>query len=312
MENVNLLEMRKNLASLPTLKERIQILQGKIKAAEDTVNGLLEKYKEESLDVEKLQKNSLSAIILKNFGRYEDKLEKESEEMLAAKLEYDKASVRVRELKKEKEESEKRLSLLLQEQKKYEEELGKREELIKSDNSSEVSLKYRELEAEQDALSRQLVEIEEAIRAGKRAMSTARSAMDHLDSAEGWATFDVWSKGGIISHLAKYNHVDSATDDFNRLNSQLEDLHKELQDLNLSGVASLDGIDSGTRTIDFWFDNIFTDLNVRERIRDDNDRVSGLFDKISGIVYKLDNNVSDIQNKLKVLEQRKNDLLVNG
>ena len=57
MENVNLLEMRKNLASLPTLKERIQILQGKIKAAEDTVNGLLEKYKEESLDVEKLQKN---------------------------------------------------------------------------------------------------------------------------------------------------------------------------------------------------------------------------------------------------------------
>ena len=98
----------------------------------------------------------------------------------------------------------------------------------------------------------------------------------------------------------------------NRLNSQLEDLHKELQDLNLSGVASLDGIDSGTRTIDFWFDNIFTDLNVRERIRDDNDRVSGLFDKISGIVYKLDNNVSDIQNRLKVLEQRKNDLLVNG
>ena len=311
MENVNLLEMRKNLAFLPTLKERIQILQGKIKAAENTVNGLLEKYKEESLDVERLQKNSISTLILKNFGRYEDKMEKESEEMLAAKLEYDKASVRVRELKKEKEESEKRLSLLLQEQRKYEEELGKREELIKSDNSSEVSLKYRELEAEQDALSRQLVEIEEAIRAGKRAMSTARSAMDHLDSAEGWATFDVWSKGGIISHLAKYNHVDSATDDFNRLNSQLEDLHKELQDLNLSGVASLDGIDSGTRTIDFWFDNIFTDLNVRERIRDDNDRVSGLFDKISGIVYKLDNNVSDIQNRLKVLEQRENDLLVN-
>lgn len=312
MENENLLEIRKSLAFLPTLKERVRILDGKIREAEENVDKLLDEYKEESLDVENLQKNSLSAILLKNFGRYEDKMEKETREMLAAKLEYDKASVRVRELKKEKEESEKRLSFLQQESRRYEEELKKREELIKADNSSEVSKKYRELEAEQDALSKQLAETEEAIRAGKRALSTARCVLDHLDSAEGWATFDVWSRGGIISHIAKYSHIDNAADDLNILNSQIEDLQKELKDLSLSGVTSLDGIDSTTRAVDFWFDNIFTDLNVRGRIREDNERVSGLRDTISGIVYKLDNNVSEIQNRLKQLEQKKKDLLVNG
>ncbi len=311
MENINLLEMRKKLAFLPTLRERVQILNTKIREAEAEVDGLLDKYKEESLDVEKLEKNSLSTLILKNFGRFEDKVEKETEEMLAAKLEYDKASVRVRELKKEKEESEQRLSLLLQESRRYEEELKNREEAIRAENS-EISQQYRALEAEQDMLSKELVEMEEAIRAGKRVLSTARSAMDHLESAEGWATFDVWSRGGIISHIAKYNHIDSATDDFNVLNSQLQDLQKELHDLNLSATASLDGIDSTTRAVDFWFDNIFTDLSVRERIRGDNDRVSELRDKVSGIVYRLDNNVSAVQNKLKSLERQKNDLLVEG
>lgn len=312
MENENLIEIRKNLALLPTLQERVGILQNKIKDAEENVNGLLEKYETESLDVEKLKKNTLSTIILKNFGRYEDKMTKESEEMLEAKLEYDKAIARVEDLKKSKDESQKRLSLLRQEERIFEAELERREEFIKTDINSEVFKKYNELEAVQDMLSKQLVETEEALNSAKRVMSTAGNAIKQLESAEGWATFDVWTRGGIISHIAKYKHIDNAKDDFNRLNSQLEDLQKELQDLDLSGVSSLDGIDSTTRAIDFWLDNIFTDMNVRERIQDDNERVSELRDKISAIAYKLGNNISAIQNKLKEIEQKKNDLIVNG
>jgi hypothetical protein len=310
MESENLIEIRKNLALMPALQERVGILQNKIRDAEANVNSLLEKYEMECLDVDKLKKNTLSTIILKNFGNYEDKMTKESEEMLTAKLEYDKAVARVEDLKKSRDESEKRLALLRQDERIFADELKRREELIKTDINSEVFKKYKELETEQNMLSRQLVETQEAISAAKRVMSTAGSAIEQLNSAEGWATFDVWTRGGIISHIAKYQHIDNAKDDFNRLNSQLEDLQKELHDLDLSGVSSLDGIDSTTRAIDFWLDNIFTDMNVRERIQDDNDRVSELRDKISGIAYKLDNNISVIQNRLKEIEQKKNDLIV--
>ncbi len=311
MDNKSLLEIRKNMVMMPVLQERIEALRGKIAKAEEEVRRLLKKYEAEALDVEKLEKNSFSAIILKNFGRYEDRLERESEEMLTAKLEYDKAVERVNDLKKNKAESEERLSLLFKDKTAFEAELKRREGIIKANAGTDLSRKYGELEAEQDALAKQLVETEEALTAAGRVLSTAGSVLGHLGKAESWATFDVWSRGGIISHLAKYEHIDNAKNEFNWLNSQLKDLQKELQDLNLTGISSIDGIDSTTRAVDFWFDNIFTDMNVRERIRDDSERVSWLRDKISGIAYKLDGDMNVIRSRMEELEQKKNDLIIN-
>jgi hypothetical protein len=95
------------------------------------------------------------------------------------------------------------------------------------------------------------------------------------------------------------------------LNSQLEDLQKELSDVNLSGVSSFSGIDSVTRTIDFWFDNIFTDLNVRSRIRNDNESLRSLREKINDVIKKLDSNKSEILEKLNDIELRKNALIIS-
>jgi len=311
MENIDMIELRKQLASVPVLQEKLRMIRNKISDAKESVDCLLKKYEAESLDVEKLQKDSLRTLILKNFGRYEDKLDKESDEMLAAKLEYDKACVRLNELKASRSEIENRAAQLNRDRGIFEDELKRREAAVKSNTDNAVSIKYKELEAEQDALAKRLVETEEAKRAAERALSTAGSALEHLRSAENWATYDAWTRGGIISHIAKYEHIDNAEEDFHRLNSQLEDLGKELQDISLSGIPSIDGIDSTTRTVDFWFDNIFTDLNVRGRIGDDYDRMSELHDRISGIGNKLDNDITEIHNRLKELDQRKKDLLVD-
>lgn len=311
MDNIDMPELRKQLAALPVLQEKLQTVLRKIDEAKKSVDGLLKKYEAESLDVEKLQKDSLRTLILKNFGRYEDKLDKESYEMLAAKLEYDRACVRLNELKAARSEIEDRIVRLNRDKGIFEDELKRREEAVKCNADSAVSIKYRELEAEQDLLAKRLVETEEARHAANRALSTAGSAMEHLRSAENWATFDAWTRGGIISHMAKYQNIDSAEEDFHRLNSQLEDLGRELKDISLSGISGIDGIDSATRTVNFWFDNIFTDLNVRRRIGDDYERMSELCGRINGIVNKLDGDIADIRSRLKELDQKKNDLLVN-
>jgi hypothetical protein len=310
MDSMDLLEIRKQLASLPVLQDKANILRDKIKSAKEQVDLLLDRYKAESLDVEKLQRDSLRTLILKNFGRYEDKLDKESEELLAAKLEYDKAAMKLKELETAKAETEARIAALLEQQAAFENELARREAVVKSNANSEVSRKYAELEAEQEVLVRFLAEAEEAGTAARRAYGTAGDALEHLRSAENWATYDAWTRGGIISHIAKYEHIDNAQEDCNRLNSQLEDLQKELRDLNLSGIAGIDGIDSATRTIDFWFDNIFTDMSVRARISDDYDSVSSLRDKISSVIYKLGNDMEETRKKLAELDRKKKDLLV--
>lgn len=310
METEKLMEIRKNLALLPALQRKIKDLRSEIRRSEETVNGLKEKYRRESLDVERLERDSFSTLLLKNFGRYEDRLSRESEEMLAAKLEYDKAAERLGSLNEEEKELEGRISELKREALAYEAELKDRKEAIKSKTGSEVNKKYEELEAEQDTLAKQLAETEEALRAAEAVISTAGDAMEHLRSAEGWATFDMWTRGGIFSHMAKYEHIDNAKYCFNRLNSQLKNLQRELGDLNMAGISSLDGIDSTTRAIDFWFDNIFTDLNVRSRIRNDNERVSELYGKTRALARRLESDKAALRSRITELEQKKNELAI--
>lgn len=311
MDNNSLLELKNKLAALPVLKERLKKLDVQISEADQEVNLLLQKYERESLDVEQIQKNSLSATILKLVGKYEDRVDKESQEMFHAKTEYDAAVNRLKELKHERDEMRLRLSDLSGDMRTYEAELKKREDQIKSGFTDAVSVKYSKLEEELNGMHRQLAETEEARRAARRTLSTAKSAMEQLDDAESWATYDIWFSKGIFSHMAKYDRIDSAEEQFDRLASQITDLKKELKDINLTADFSLSSIDSTTRAIDFWFDNIFTDMAVRDQIRGNQDQIRGIYGKIDRVIDKLESIKSDIERQIRETEKKKSDLILS-
>lgn len=309
MDNNSLLELKNKLTAMPLLKERLKKLDGRIVEAGTEVGQLLKKYEKESLDVEQIQNNSLSATILKLVGKYEDRVDKESREMFHAKTEYDAAINRLKELKLEREEMRRRLSDLSGENRIFEAELKKREDQIRSRLTDAVSLKYSDLEEELNGMRRQMVETEEALRAARRVLNTTKNAMEQLDDAESWATYDMWFGKGIISHMAKYDRIDSAEEQFDALASQIRDLKKELKDINLTADFFPSSIDSVTRTIDFWFDNIFTDMAVRDRIRDNQDQIRSLYGKIDKVIDKLESIKSEIIRQIQGIEKKKDDLI---
>ena len=311
MDNEKLIEIKNDLYRLPGLEERLKKLINRIRDAENDVNSLLHKFEAESKDVDQLQKESLSSTLLRLVGRYDDKLDKEMQEMVDAKMAYDKACERVKELYLERDDLSSRISLLRQDQQLYETELDRLEEEIKNNITDERSIQYNQLETDAKVLYKQLVETDEAMLAANKAKETAKRIIQHLDSAENWATYDIWFKSGIISHMAKYSHIDDAEADFNRLSSNMKDLQRELKDVNLAAIPEMTGIDSTTRAIDFWFDNIFTDLNVRNRIRDDSDQAAKMVGIIQSIITKLEGNKSNIQKQLSSIEQRKNELILS-
>ena len=311
MGNGKLAEIRNNLYRLPGMEERMKKLLSRIAEAEKELNSLLVQYEAESLDVEHLQKDTFSATLLRLSGRYDGRLDKETRETVQAKLAYDKAVERVSELRKERDDLSRQITELRDSKRFYEAELKRREEEIRQNTTGEKSIRYQQLEEEQTRLYRQLVEIDEAIRAAEKAKQTAMRIMDHLESAENWATYDVWFKSGIISHMAKYNHLDDAEAEYNRLSSNLRDLEKELRDVRVTSVPELSGIDSTTRAIDFWFDNIFTDLNVRNRIRSDMDRASELTGILRQIIDRLKSNQAAVKRQIDSNEQQKNELLLS-
>jgi hypothetical protein len=312
MENQKLLDMRNSLTMLPVLQHRLQKLEKRIVEAEKEMDAVLQQYNAEAVDVEQMKRDSLSNTLLKFIKKYEGKLDKETQEMLAAKMEYDKASDRVMDLHSERNELKARISSLLVNKQEYEAELRKREDIVKTSITSKAYFIYKKLQEDREVLGKQLIEIEEAKRAANYVLSTAQSALEHLQSAEGWATYDIWARGGVISHMAKYSHIDDAQADFNRLSYQIKDLKKELADIKVFETAYDVGIDATTRMFDFWFDNIFTDLNVREKIRADEQEVNKLTHEIESIIAKLEEARIETLSKLDSIENKKNELLISN
>ena len=310
MDNNSFLELKNKVAALPLMQDRLKSLNNRVYQAEDDVKSLLKKYQEEALDVDAMQKDSLSNTLLKLIKRYEGKVNKETQEMLSAKLEYDKAADRVKQLTKERAELAGKIGELTADKKVFDDEYKYRVDVIRSQVSTEVFSKYSQLEEQQAASTKQLVETDEALFAAKRVIASAEIAVKHLEKADGWATYDIWGGGSIITHMAKYEYIDDAKSQLNGLSSLIKDFETELRDVNMYEVSGFTGIDSTTRAVDFWFDNIFTDLKVRDKIRDDIHNVRSFIKQIENICNKLEINNKNIRISIADAENKKNELVM--
>lgn len=308
---MQLFELRDRVLMLPTLENKMALLRKEIQKAKDDVSKLLRQYERESRDVERIQKESLSSFLLKLIGKYEDKLEKEQREEISAKIAYDRAATHLDSLVREKDELASRISALRAEEQAYQAELANRRHALASQLTEPEGMRYAALENERNTIISQITEIEEAQSAAARAKSTAQSTLESLESAEGWATYDVFTRGGIISYMAKYSHIDSAEQNFHTLSSQLRDLKSELNDVHGLTVSGLSEISSTQRTIDLWFDNIFTDLSVRRQIQDNAEQIRRLLGNLKTVESALKSKLKEEEAKFAKNRCREEELLLS-
>ena len=307
---MDIVELRDRIQALPVLEKKMSVLLKELQSARDEVSKLLRQYEQERGDVERLEKESLSSFLLKLVGKYEDKLEREQQEEIAAKLAYDRAAMHLKELTQEQDSLKQRIFDLRADEKLYQAELNNRRSQL-SGLTGQDAERYAELEKERKAFVAQMTEIREAASAASRAKSTALSAQASLKSAQSWATYDAFSSGGIISHVAKYKHIDSAEQNFSVLSSQLRALRKELGDVNGLSTSGLSEISPTQRAVDYWFDNIFTDLSVRGQIKDNAEQISRLLRGINSAESALKTKLRECETKLAANRRAEESLLVS-
>ena len=308
---MQILELRDRVLTLPALEKRLAALTQELQNANDEVSNLLRQYESESRDMERMQQDSFSAFLLRLIGKYEDKLEQEQREEINAKIAYDRAAAHLDHLVREKDALASRISALRADEKTYQRELENRRHELSGKFSQPDGIRYAELEKERNAVISLMTEIEEALRAASRALSTAEKIANSLDSARGWATYDAFTRGGIISHMAKYSHIDEAEANFNVLSHNLQELKSELGDVQGLTVSGLTEISSGQRTIDFWFDNIFTDLSVRGQIRDNAEQVAQLITSIRNAEAMLQAKLRELESALEKNRRSEEELLLS-
>lgn len=184
-------------------------------------------------------------------GKKEDRLDKEREEFMAAKLRYDECLQSIKELEKELEYANKELINYRDVKQEYEKAIKEKQNLmIKED--SEQGRKLRDKLDKINEIKLDIKEVEEAIYAGERANSALSEMIKHLDSARGWGVWDMMG-GGLLSNIAKHSAIDDANEVAHNSQHLLRAFEKELSDVDrfTDITVNISGFD---KFADYFFD----------------------------------------------------------
>lgn len=302
-------ELRVRVLALGKIEHRIIELEDDITGKVKELSKLEKKFKSEHIDVERLKNDSLYTTLYRIIGKYEDKLEKEEKELLEAKLSLDEMNESIAYLRLELEKYTSKRDITRREEIEYRLIMNERKAIVEQSSNNEKFLGYIAIEEKIDNLEESKVHIKEAISAAYDVYRTASQAASHLGSADSIATYDIFFKGGILTHMAKYEHIDDASKLLNELQAKIRTLSKELNDIKAHMNLSID-ISSGDRLVDYWFDNIFTDYSIRTKIRDNKDEIDKLVVSVSKTINKLEKRLTDVDGDIARERHRLEKLLI--
>ena len=240
---------------------------------------------EEQADVDRLEGRSLAAFFYNVIGKMDEQLDKERQEAYAARVKYDAAARELEGVEADLRRYESELSALRGCEHRYDEVLKEKADAIKAAGGSngEEILKLEERNA---FLESQKKELQEAISAGNAALSTTQQVLSSLDSAEGWGTWDLFG-GGLVADLAKHSHLDEAQGDIEQLQSQLRRFKTELADVTIQADMQVN-VDGFLRFADYFFDGLFADWAVLDKINQSQSQVQNTKSQIAGVLSRLD------------------------
>ena len=151
-------------------------------------------------------------------------------------------------------------------------------------------------------------EVQEALAAADYALAALGAAEESLGSAGSWSTYDTFFGGGLITDMVKYDRIDTAEQHMRGADAALRALSRELADVGLSGVGGVEVTDM-TKLFDVWFDNIFSDWSVRNRISEAASRIAQASGPVADVRRLLLARATELDAELARLDRRRHELL---
>ncbi|MGG7176899.1 hypothetical protein ACQPU1_04850 [Clostridium paraputrificum] len=292
--NTKIKECKEEMILRNTLEKKLGIIQDSLDIKKRLLEVLKKNLDKEFKDVERLEKMSMANILSTILRNKEEKLYKEEQEYLEAKLRYQECLEVVNGYENDIDSIKLRIKNIDNYEEQYEKLIKEKYELIKSlDKEKKEKLQVLENLLEIDTKERR--EVLEAITAGKECFSIIRNAGEALDSAKSWGTYDMIG-GGVMSSIVKHDKLDTARKELNKLGYSIGRLNMELSDIDM--VLAIDDLtfDSSTYAFDVFFDNIFTDMSVQDKIKDSLSKIRRLENRVNNLINQLE------EKELKVSE----------
>ena len=305
-------EQLRELQAQCTRKKKLEASAAELRTQRDTyrlrAQELEQSFQQEQADVDRLKGRSLSAFFYNVIGKMDEKLTQEKQEAYAARVKYDAAARELAGIEEDLHRCEAELESLQGCESRYEAVLKEKIQAVKK-AGGDVAEQILKLEERTAYLESQKRELEEAVSAGRAALTTADQIAGSLDSAEGWGTWDLFG-GGLISDLAKHSHLDDAQASVEFLQSQLRRFKTELADVTISADFQVN-IDGFLRVADYLFDGIFADWTVLDQIhqsqaqiQDTRSQICNVLDYLHALMDRTAAEQADLRHELEELVNR--------
>lgn len=295
-------ELQQDMYRERQLESRIRNLEIRRDKLEEKARDLKFDKEKEQEDVEKLQGRSLANLFYKVTGKKQEMLDKEQLEAYEAAVKYDAAARELEAVRQDLDALRNEKMELRGSEERYKNALAERVEELRR-QGGEAGEQMARMEEQKGELRRQEREIGEAESAGKNALSIAESILDSLDSAHSWSTWDLFGGGGLVTDLIKHGHLDDAQDKVENLQIALDRFHTELMDISIPAEIEV-RVDGFLKFADFFFDGLFADWMVRDRIKGSQEQVRDAYKSIEKILDRLDSLKREVRAELGRLESR--------
>ncbi|ELK40996.1 hypothetical protein BAG01nite_36390 [Brevibacillus agri] len=290
-------------------EHNVKLLQEQYKEAVQKRELLHKQLQREQRDVDKLTGMSFGAFFYSLIGKKEEKLSKETEELLQAKMKYEEAADTVKELEEELAEVERRLQQMSDLEARLVALLVEKERLIRKQRP-ELAMQLRVHSEREAELGAHEKELQEAISAGSAAILQLRKAIDKLDSASSWGTWDMFG-GGAISTAMKHNRINEARESIHQAQKSLRRFERELQDVQRQSHIRIE-IGEMLTFADFFFDNIITDWIVQDRISTSLRQAKEKRSKVESLLNDLQRELKAVEAEIAELRQKSLALIENA
>ena len=264
-------------------KQRLDFIRSQIEELILRTEELAKIRAKEENDVSRLESGSLTVFFLSLFGKAEERLSREREEALQAAVLHDAACAQLDLLRQESVHLAKESRDLTAHRLRLETLLAeKKQRLSAVPHYADKLLALENALAEKKRYRR---EVSEAIRATTRALSTAEQAATELKEAEKLGNWDVFG-GGLLVDMAKHSQVDAAQETINRLQGELRLMRSEINDVRIRADVQIKAEDFSRFTDMFW-DNIFTDYGMLDRIHNAQTTMRGTCESLDAVLRRL-------------------------
>lgn len=281
------------MLQLGSLARKLFNAEENLSKYQEALEKAIANLEKENRDLERLRNDSFSNTLLKLFGNFDRRYDKEYREIIGAKVEFDKAYAmkiaaarRVKEVEADIEEKKLRLRNI-------------KEDVLRRhpDMNQVISERQQQILA----IQHEWRETNEAEQAGIAVLESLSDIISGLDAADAISTWDLITDSSLILDFLKHDKLDAAEASLLHLEQTVYTFARELRDLDFVFESDLETISSTQRALDIFFDNLFSDWGTKVIIEKNIENLKKLQDSTEDVMESLATKKRELETTLEVL-----------